>query len=406
VTSTPPGTGGITVATEGDAGASAEAPKRRSAAQRDALPPSRLESLDAFRGLTIAAMLVVNNPGTWSAIHAPLRHAAWHGWTPTDLIFPYFLFIVGVAMSLSFAKRLARGDDRRDLLRHAVRRGVVLIALGLALHAFPWVTTDYGRLRLPGVLQRIGLAYVLAVPAALWLGTRGRAMVAAALLLGYWALLTLVPVPGGAAGVLEPGRDLGAWLDRAVFGTDHLWSQTRTWDPEGLLGTLPAVASILLGLLVGDWLRGRARTASTSARLAAAGALATAAGLLWGLVFPINKPLWTSSYALFAAGMAAMTLAACHFVIDVRGLRRWAVPFVAFGVNALAAFFLSGIAARVLNMVPAPDGTGALKPWLHRELFAGWLSPANASLAFALTFTAIWVAIMLALYRKGWSLRV
>lgn len=367
----------------------------------------RLESLDAFRGITVAAMLVVNNPGTWSAIHPPLRHASWHGWTPTDLIFPFFLFIVGVALSLSFAKLRARGMARRELLAKAARRATILVLLGLVLHAFPWVGTDLSGLRLPGVLQRIGVAYLGAAVIVLFAGTRGRIASLSVLLLGYWALLELVPVPGIGPGVLEPGRDLGAWLDRRVFGSDHLWSQSRTWDPEGLLSTLPAVGSVLLGVIAGDWLRGARTTRATAAGLLAGGTGAVVIGLLWSLVFPINKPLWTSSYAVFTAGMATLALAGCWLLIDVKGRRAWARPFVVFGVNALAAFFLSSLTARILGMAPAPGSAeGSLKGWIHQTLFASWLPPVDASLAFALAYVAVWMAVMWGLYRKGIVLKV
>lgn len=197
---------------------------------------TRLQSLDAFRGATIAAMLLVNNPGTWSAIHPPLRHAAWHGWTPTDLIFPFFLFIVGVAITFSFASRASVGAGRSDLMRNALRRAVILFGLGLLLHGFPNYL-DLSSLRIPGVLQRIALAYLAATALVLYLRPRGQALATAALLLGYWALLMLVPFPGGSPGVLEPGMDLGAFIDRTLFGERHLWASARTWDPEGLLST-------------------------------------------------------------------------------------------------------------------------------------------------------------------------
>ncbi|HUF13975.1 MAG TPA: heparan-alpha-glucosaminide N-acetyltransferase domain-containing protein [Longimicrobiales bacterium] len=367
----------------------------------------RLESLDAFRGITVAAMLVVNNPGTWSAIYPPLRHATWHGWTPTDLIFPFFLFIVGVAMSLSFAKLRARGVGRRALLAKAAKRAAILVLLGLVLHAFPWVGTDLSELRLPGVLQRIGIAYLIATPIVLFAGWRGRLAALGALLLGYWALLELVPVPGIGAGVLEPGRDLGAWLDRTILGTDHLWDQSRTWDPEGLLSTLPAVGSVLLGVFVGDWLRGPRAPRTTATGLIAAGGVAVALGLAWGVVLPINKPLWTSSYAVFTAGMATLVLAGCWLLIDVKGHRGWARPFVVFGINALAAFFLASLAARMLGMAPAPGGAeGSLKSWIYSTIFGSWLPPMDASLAFALVYVALWMAAMWGLYRKGIVLKV
>jgi predicted acyltransferase len=364
----------------------------------------RLLSLDAFRGVTIAGMLLVNNPGTWSAIHPPLAHAAWHGWTPTDLIFPFFLFIVGVAMTFSFATRAKRGDDRRALMLNATRRAAVLFALGLVLHGFPDYL-DISDLRIPGVLQRIALAYLAASAIVLYLGRNAQVLTAAALLLGYWAVMMLVPVPGGSAGVLEPGLDIGAYIDRAVFGTNHLWSQARTWDPEGLLSTLPAVGTVLLGVFAGAWLRSHRDPPTKAVGLFLAGNAGLVFGLMWHPLFPINKNLWTSSYVIFTAGMACHFLAVCYWLIDVKGYRRWAMPFVIFGVNAIAAFFLSGLFARILTMIPGPGGT-MLKGFLYGTLFEPFLSPVNASLAYALTFVLLWLGIMTVFYRRGVFIKV
>ncbi len=377
----------------------------------DVAPPVavRLESLDVFRGATIAAMLLVNNPGSWASIYAPLRHAEWHGWTPTDLIFPFFLFIVGVAITFSFGKLRERGATRGDLMVKAAKRGAILFLLGLLLHSFPWVGYDYSRIRIPGVLQRIALAYVVASAIVLWLGPRGRLAALGGLLLAYWAMLSWVPVPGVGAGVLEPGQDLGAFIDRAVFGTNHLWSYSQTWDPEGLLGTIPAVGTVLTGVFAGDWLRG-ARPPTTIVRgLVVAGVAATAVGLLWGEVFPINKPLWTSSYVVFTSGLAALSLAVCYWLIDMKGYRRWSRPFVYYGVNAIAAYFLSGIFARALNLIHVPvpgEATVPLKAWIYQHAFEPWLSPVNASLAFALAFVLLWTGIVWAMYRRRIFIKV
>jgi predicted acyltransferase len=370
-------------------------------------PPARLHSLDVFRGATIAAMLLVNNPGTWTHVHPPLLHAEWHGWTPTDLIFPYFLFIVGVAMAFSFARQIETGADRGSVVLRAARRAAVLVALGLILHGFP--SYDLSTIRIPGVLQRIGLAFLLATPAVLWLGRRGLATAAAATLLGYWALMMWVPVPGHGAGVLEPGRDLGSYVDRAVFGTAHLWRQAETWDPEGLLSTIPAVGTVLLGVLAGGWLRSARPVARTAAGLAAAGAAAAVVGWVWGLWFPINKNLWTSSYALFTAGLGALSLAACFWVVDIRGHRRWAHPFHLFGVNAIAAFFLSSLMARILVLIRWTDQAGAtvtLKGWIYGTLFEPLASPRNASLLFALAYVGVWLVVMAWMDRRKIHLKV
>ena len=368
----------------------------------------RLDSLDVFRGITIASMLLVNNPGTWEAVYPPLRHAEWHGWTPTDLIFPFFLFIVGVAMAFSFGKLRARNESRSSLLWKSARRAAILFGLGLVMHSYPWVGYDYGHLRIPGVLQRIAMAFLAASLLVLWLGWKGRVAAVVTLLLGYWAMMSWVPVPGVGAGVLEPGKDLGAFVDRAVFGMDHLWESSRTWDPEGLLSTLPAVATVLLGLFAGEWLRsGRSRPVITRGLLLA-GAGGVGLGLLWDLAFPINKALWTSSYVVLTAGLAALGLALCYWLVDVKGYRRWARPFVLFGVNAIAAYFLSGLMAREIGMDRlAGEGANAtVKGWIYENAFASWLSPLNASLAFALSFVLFWMAVMWVFHRKGIFLKV
>lgn len=363
----------------------------------------RLLSLDVFRGATVAAMVLVNNPGTWAAVYAPLRHAEWHGWTPTDLVFPFFLFIVGVAVPLSLGPRLARGDARAAMLGRIARRAAVIFALGLFLHAFP--AFDLATLRIPGVLQRIAVCYLVTATLFVTTGWRTQAGVAAVALLGYWAALTLVPVPGFGAGDLGQEGNLAAFIDRALLGP-HMW---RVYDPEGLLSTVPAIGTTLAGLLAGHWLRAAADHRRAVRGLAGAGALATAAGLVWDAWLPINKPLWTSSYALFTAGVALLALAACHRVVEVRGLRRWTPPLVAFGVNALALFFLSTLVARVLVVVKVPlgdRGPVALHAAIFERVFAPWASPVNASLAFALATVLAWLAVMWVLYRKDIRLTV
>jgi predicted acyltransferase len=373
-------------------------------------PPAsaRLLSLDVFRGITIAAMLLVNNPGTWSAVYPPLRHAEWHGWTPTDLIFPFFLFIVGVAMAFSFGKLIEQGADRGTLLWKSAKRAAILFGLGLLMHSYPWVGYDWSTLRIPGVLQRIALAFLAASVVVLWTGQRGRIVTAAALLLGYWAVMTLVPLSGGAAGVLEPGQDLGAYVDRAVFGTEHLWASSRTWDPEGLLSTLPAVGTVLLGVLAGGWLRSRRPSTEIVRGLVVAGTIGVALGLLWDAVFPINKALWTSSFVMLTAGLGALGLALCYWLVDVKGYRKWAFPFVVFGVNAIAAYFLSGLMARQLDMtrVGADGAETSLKGWIFQNVFASWLSPVNASLAFGVSFVLFWMGVMWLFYRRKIFIKV
>lgn len=362
-------------------------------------PRKRLVSLDVFRGITVAGMLLVNNPGSWSAIYPPLSHAEWHGWTPTDLIFPFFLFIVGVSMTFSFGAQRERGAENGALLAKAAKRAAILVALGLVLQSYPWIGYDFGHLRFPGVLQRIGVASLAASAIVLFTGWRGRLAAVLSLLLGYWALMSWVAVPGVGAGVWEPGQDLGAYLDRLVFGTDHLWKQSKTWDPEGLLSTLPAVATVLLGVFAGDWLRSHRSSTEKVRLLLVAGTAGIVLGLLWSLAFPINKSLWTSSYVVFTAGMGMLGLGLCYWLIDVKGFQRWGFPFLLFGVNAIVAFFFSGLGARVITQIHIGDAT--LRGWLYHTLFTPYLAPINASLAFALMYVLFWMGVAWVLYRRG-----
>lgn len=364
--------------------------------------PARLVSLDVFRGITIASMLLVNNPGSWGHIYAPLAHAEWNGWTPTDLIFPFFVFIVGVAMTFSFGKLLEKGADKHGLLLKTAKRAVLIFLVGLAIHSFPWVGYDYAHWRIPGVLQRIAIAYLFAASIYLFTNVRGQVIAIATLLLGYWALQTLIPVPGGFAGSLKPGLDLGGYIDRTIFTTNHLWREAKTWDPEGLLSSLPAIGTALLGGLAGTWIRTQRAAIEKALGLFIAGALLMCAGSIWGWVFPINKSLWTSSYVLFTAGFAAQFLAMCYWLVDIKGYQRWARPFVIYGMNAIAAFFLSAALARTLNLVKlnGPDGPVALKTYLYKSFYESWLQPINASLLFAITYVLFFLAVLTVMYRR------
>jgi predicted acyltransferase len=324
-----------------------------------------------MRGFTVAAMLLVNNPGTWAAIYWPLEHAEWHGWTPTDLIFPFFLFIVGITTELS-----------RKEPRGILRRGALIILCGLLLNAFPFF--HLGELRFMGVLQRIGIVYIVAALIAYKASRRTIAIVTVAILLGYWAILSLGPLE-------PPEATVAAQVDRALISTPHLWKQAKTWDPEGPLSTIPAVATALLGVLATPWVRNR-----NVKMLTIAGLAGIAAGLAWGLVFPINKNLWTSSYVLLTAGFAAVLLAVWM---------RWlpAKPFVVFGVNPLLAFVGSGAMARLLGLIRIDGVTlHALSYRPFKALFA----PHVASLLWALAFVAVWYAILWVFYRRGIVLKV
>lgn len=352
---------------------------------------SRLVSLDAFRGLTIAGMILVNNPGSWAHIYPPLRHAEWHGWTPTDLIFPFFLFILGVALPFSFRRRIADGAATGDLMRHVARRSLILIAIGIGMRAIP--DFDFSTMRYYGVLQRIGLVYFVAAGAYLVLGRRERLGLTLFLLLGYWAAMMLVPVPGYGAGDLSADGNLAAWIDRLVMG-GHLWQDT--WDPEGLFSTLPAVATALLGAFTGEWL-GSERAPSERARgMAVAGVLLVALGLAWDLAFPINKNLWSSSYVVFTAGMALLILSALFWLIDVRQIRGlWEKWMVVYGMNAIAVFVASGMLSKTMARV-RPGGAEAdtLYTTIYEVGFRSWAGHVNGSLAFAVAYVLFWIGLM------------
>lgn len=354
-------------------------------------PSGRLVSLDAFRGLTIAAMILVNNPGTWGAIYWPLEHAAWHGWTPTDLIFPFFLFIVGVSMAFS----------RKGRFADALRRAAILFGLGLFMAAFPFF--NLATVRIPGVLQRISVCYLAAWLLRRTLSVAAQAVIAGLLLAGYWGVMTLVPVPGELAPNLEPATNLAAWLDRALLD-GHLWRQTKSWDPEGILSTVPAVATTLLGSLAGALLVSERTPRTKLAGFALGGAALAALGLAWGVSFPINKNLWTSSYALFTAGVAALLFGLVYLLADVRGWRGWTAPFVVYGTNSILVFVASGLLAKTLALVKLA-GT-SLQSVLYLGLFAPWAQPKNASLAYALANVAFWYLVLLAMDRRGWHLKV
>ena len=364
----------------------------------------RLLALDAFRGMTIAGMLLVNNPGTWAAIYPPLAHATWHGWTPTDLIFPFFVFIVGITTQISQSARERQGASSSAVTARILRRGALIILLGLLLHAFPFFPLDrLTGLRIPGVLQRIGVCYIAAALISRGRSSRDVAGITALLLLLYWGLQTLVAPPGVATPTIDvPEHTLSAWLDRMVFGR-HLWQQSKTWDPEGLLSTVPAIGTCLLGVLAGRRLAGREPLPERLNVLFVTGSVGMVAGLIWNWVFPINKSLWTSSYVLFTAGMACVALAALVWLIDIQGRKRWVAPFVTYGLNPMLAFVGSGLMAKAMGLIRIPwEGeTVSLQQAIYRTVFAPWLEPRNASLAYAVGFVVFWYGILRVLERRG-----
>jgi predicted acyltransferase len=372
-------------------------------------PTGRLLSLDVFRGLTVMGMTVVNNPGDWGHIYPPLEHAEWNGCTPTDLVFPFFLFIVGVSIAYALASAKRTGAPLGPIIARVARRAAILFGLGVFTSLYPHF--DFGSVRIMGVLQRIALVYFGCSCLYLVTGWRTQLALLVGVLISYAALMQLVPVPGFGPANLEPTTNLGAWVDRTIIGERHLWAQSRTWDPEGLLGTLPALGTGLLGMLAGQWLRWPSATPlSKPAGLAVAGVVAAALGLVWNNWFPINKALWTSSYVLLAGGLALLVLATLYWVCDVRGYRSWAKPAVAFGVNAIAVFFFSAILSRTFSLVQLPGPAGSpvgFKEWLYewgiKPFFA---DPRNASVAGAVVCLLIWLVVLSYLQRRNWVWKV
>jgi predicted acyltransferase len=370
-------------------------PEAASASVEFHLPAQRLLSLDVFRGATVASMILVNDPGSWSAVYPPLEHAAWNGWTFTDTVFPFFLWIAGVAMTLSFARRMEQGASRRQLLLHSLRRAAILFTIGLLLHLVPHFR--FATMRIPGVLQRIAVCYLAAAGIYLYTRLRGQIVWILALLAVYWMLMTLVPVPGYGPGLVLPVGNFAQWVDSRILA-GHMWYETKVWDPEGIVSTLPAIATTLFGILTGHLLRARMTPAEKTAWMLVGGNVLIFAGNLMNPFLPINKSLWTSSYAVLMAGLAMVVFGICYWVVDVQGWRRFVKPFVIFGSNAVGMFVLSGALSKTLGELrwEAP---------IYRTVFQPLAEPQTASLLYAICFVLVCYLVAWGLYRRRWFIR-
>ena len=386
-----------------------------------AAPSRRLLSIDVFRGLLVMGMVLVTNAGSWSYVYWPLKHADWNGVTPTDMIFPSFLFLTGLSMTYSFAARGRRGQTRGQLALHIAERSAFLILLGLFLNGFPMF--DWHNLRIPGILQRIGLCYLLTGLLYVFTGrssgvTSGRdrklrsnVLVAGvaipALLVLYWALMSLVPVPGYGVGHLDMTGNLGAYIDRTLMHTNHLWFWGgQTWDPEGLLSTLPAAANMLLGVLAGEWLRSARPASRKLLGLVVVGAVLMVIAVALNPVIPINKKIWTPGFMLFSGGFSLLAVALLHWLIDAKeGLHGWRiglVPALVFGSNAILGFTVAQMLNPLFGMVTIHDGssTAVDLPGACFHVFSRFLDTWNASLAYAILFVLLNLAILWPLYSK------
>ncbi len=388
--------------------------------------PNRLMSLDVFRGATIASMMLVNNPGTWNALYPQLDHAEWNGWTFTDLIFPFFLWIVGVAIPLSTARRLEQGQSRLQLFAHAFRRAVIIFALGFFLNsllffidgslfrdAFSAWLHDYATsVRIPGVLQRIAVVYLVTVLIFLRTNIRGQIIALFTLLAGYWILMLAGPMLGFGTPGFEKGANFAQYIDNLVLNGPHIgthvWKAGKNWDPEGIVSTLPAIATCLFGVLTGHLLRTKLSPETKTAWLLVAGNLLLFAGAVMNIWLPINKNLWTSSYAVFMAGMALACFGVFYWLVDVQGWRAWAKPFAIYGMNAITVFVLAGIIGRVDIAIKVSTDAGksiSLQNFLYEKFFAPLAAPKNASLLWAITFTLMLYLVACVMYRRKWFVK-
>ncbi|WP_066381455.1 MULTISPECIES: acyltransferase family protein [unclassified Anabaena] len=374
----------------------------------------RLTSLDVFRGITIAGMILVNMAGVANDVYLPLTHADWHGCTPTDLVFPFFLFIVGVAMTFSLSKYTEDNKPTSAVYGRILRRAAILFILGLFLNGFwnqgVW-TFDLSSIRIMGVLQRISLSYLLASVIVLKLPRKGQWILAAVLLIGYWLAMMYIPVPDYGAGVLSREGNFGAYIDRLIIPKAHLYKGDGfnfMGDPEGLFSTIPAIVSVLAGYFTGDWIRKQPVQTRTSIGLALFGVGCLIIGWAWGGVFPINKKLWTSSYVVLTSGWALLLLAACYELIEVRLIRRWGKPFEIMGLNAIALFVLSVLLIKILARTKIGTGETAISTynWIYQNIFASWAGTYNGSLLFALATVIFWWLVALLMYRQRWFLKV
>lgn len=367
----------------------------------------RLVSLDAFRGFTVAGMILVNSPGSWTQAYPQLLHAQWNGWTFTDWIFPFFLFIVGVSMTYSMAHRVERGDSRVDLFKQVARRAAIIFLLGFILNIVP--RFNFEIVRIPGVLQRIGICYAIAALIMLNFKPKAQALWIVVLLFGYMAAMYLIPVPELGAGFMEPGKNLAAYVD-SIFLTGHMWVQSKTWDPEGILSTFPAIATTLFGSLTGYLLRSEQSRPEKAAWMLFAGVSCLLVGGVWDWYMPINKSLWTSSYAVFMAGWALCIFGGFYWIIDVQGWQKWSKFFIVYGMNALASYFLSVFVMKMIIFftITQPDGKAiALKNVVYNAVFVPMFSnPLNSSLAFAIAYNLVFWAIAYVLYKKNIFIKI
>ena len=356
--------------------------------------PTRLTALDAFRGATMAFMVLVNNPGNGHFTYAPLQHAEWDGWTPTDVVFPSFVWIVGVAITLALGKRLEQGASKTTLLANAAKRALIIFALGLLVYAVP--TFDPHTFRILGVLQRIAICYFITVAIYLYTDWRGQLAAALALMAAYWALMMYVPVPGFGSGQLDEAHNFAHYIDKIILGA-HNYHNTKTWDPEGIVSTLPSIVSMLLGVMAGHLLARKITLPEKIKQMGIFGVTLFASAYLLNTWMPINKKLWSDSFVLLMAGLDFLMLAAFLTVADVWGKKDIFKPFVIIGLNPITVYLVSEFADTLFNMLGCRTAIYGF--------FTQFLAPVNASLLYALLYVGLMYAVAYILYKRGIFLR-
>jgi predicted acyltransferase len=364
-------------------------------------PAGRLVALDAFRGATMALMVLVNTPGG-PISYRPLNHSEWNGWTITDMVFPSFLWIVGVAITLSLGKKMANGEPKGQMFTQVLKRALIIFVLGLIVYAAP--AFSLSTQRIPGVLQRIAVCYLIA--SVIFLTSNWRAQIAwiFGLLASYWLMMTMIPAPGYAAGDLAQGHNFSNYVDQVLLGR-HNYSETKTWDPEGIISTIPSIATALFGIMAGYILRLKRSLAERTSWLYLTGSVLLALGLICDIWLPINKKLWTSSFSLFMAGIDFIVFAGLLWLVDGRGYQRYVRPFVIFGMNAIAVYMASELLEEVMSFIHIGPNHVDLHQLIYLNVFAPLLSPMNASLAFAICYVLLMYGIAWTMYKRGWFLR-
>ena len=364
---------------------------------------SRLVSLDIFRGLTVVFMIIVNTPGSWQYVYSPLRHSEWHGCTPTDLVYPFFLFIVGISTYYSL-KKYGNELNGSSIFR-ILRRMVAIFAIGLFLAIFPYFGRDYSTLRIMGVLQRIAIAYGIGAIICLSIRREYLWIVIAVLLLSYWGLLAFF----GGADPYSLQNNYALKVDLAVLGKNHMYTGFGIpFEPEGLLSTIPSVCTMIIGYFIGGMIGKVSASSKVVMKLILFGAASAGLGYLWGMFFPINKPLWSSSYVLYTAGIAMGVLALIYLIADVLKFQKWGVFFMVFGTNALFSYFLAGIWTQIILLIQIHSGTGKtnLYAWFYDKVCVPVAGNLNGSLMFAVIQMLLIWGVALILYRKKILIRL